>query len=84
MTLHMMSDGPVTQYRNKKNVHLLNTLTYIYIFKQITENFCLNFCLKRLTGKRGHHVQTNTFNRGEDVQTPKELFQTTGDEWIKH
>lgn len=36
MTLHIMSYGPVTQYRNKKDMYLLRTLPHSYGFKQIT------------------------------------------------
>lgn len=65
MTLHTMSDGPVTQNWNKNNMYLL----YIYIFKRITWN----------VSEKAHGngepegiglwnvVQTNTFNRGRGM-----------------
>ena len=38
-TLHIISDGPVTQYRNKANFYLLSTLPFIYGFKNTTWNY---------------------------------------------
>lgn len=38
-TLHCMSDGPVTQYRNKKNFYLLSTVPFLMGFKEVTWNF---------------------------------------------
>ena len=38
-TLHVMSDGPVTQYRNKNNFYLLSTIPFLSGFKQVTWNF---------------------------------------------
>ena len=37
-TLHIINDGPVTQYRNKTNFYLLSTLPFIYAFKNTTWN----------------------------------------------
>ena len=37
-TLHIINDGPVTQYRNKTNFYLLSTLPFIYAFKNSTWN----------------------------------------------
>lgn len=37
--LHCMSDGPVTQYRNRKNFYLMNTVPFLSGFKKVTWNF---------------------------------------------
>lgn len=38
-TLHILSDGPATQYRNRINCFLLSTVPYTLGFKKIAWNF---------------------------------------------
>ena len=37
--LHVISDGPVTQYRNKANFYFLSTLPFLSGFKHVTWNY---------------------------------------------
>ena len=38
-TLHILSDGPVTQYRNKNNFYLLSTVPFLSAIKNVTWNY---------------------------------------------
>ena len=77
-TLHCMSDGPVTQYRNKRNFYLMSTIPFMLGFKKITWNFSeashgkgapdgVGGAVKRLADE---HVK-----KGGDIQKPEDLYQ---------
>lgn len=78
-TLHVMSDGPVTQYRNRKNFYLTSTLPFLWGFKDITWNYSEKAHGKGAPGGVGaaakrcadQHVRI-----GRDIQTPEALFAT--------
>lgn len=76
-TLHILSDGPATQYRNRTNCFLLSTVPYTLGFKKIAWNFSershgkgapdgVGGALKRVADKYVHG--------GGDLQSPKDLF----------
>ena len=77
-TLHCMSDGPVTQYRNKQNFYLMSTIPFMLGFKKMTWNFSeashgkgapdgVGGAVKRLADE---HVK-----KGGDIQKPEDLCQ---------
>lgn len=76
-TLHVLSDGPATQYRNRANCFLMSSIPFTWGFKQLTWNFSershgkgapdgVGGVLKR---KADMHVRG-----GNDVQTPMDLY----------
>ncbi len=72
-TLHISSDGPVTQYRNKKNLYLLSTVPFLSGFKRVTWNFS-----EKSHGK-GAPADT-AVQRGTDLQTAEELYKFLKDQ----
>ena len=78
-SIHFMSDGPVTQYRNKCNFYLLTTLPFIWGFKEVTWNFSERTHGKGAPDEVGGAVKRMADQRvkmGVDIQTPKELYET--------
>lgn len=77
-SIHFMSDGPVTQYRNKRNFYLLTTLPFILGFKEVTWNFSEKAHGKGAPDGVGGAVKRTADQRvkmGADIQTPKELYE---------
>lgn len=76
-TLHILSDGPATQYRNRANCFLLSRIPYSLGFKMVTWNFS-----ERSHGKGAPDGVGGALKRiadkyvlgGRDLQTPKDLF----------
>ena len=76
-TLHILSDGPATQYRNCTNCFLLSTVPYTLGFTKITWNFS-----ERSHGKGAPDGVSGALkccadkyvHGGGDLQTPKDLF----------
>lgn len=78
-TVHFMSDGPVTQYRNKKNFYLMSTLPNIMGFKEVTWNFSENAHGKGApdgVGGAVKHAADEKVKMGADIQTPRDLYNT--------
>lgn len=73
-----MSDGPVTQYRNKANCYLLSSVPYTWRLKQITWNYS-----ERAYGKGApdgvggsvKHIADNHVHGGQHIQSPKDLYE---------
>ena len=75
--LHVMSDGPVTQYRNRKNFYLLSTIPFLSGFQQVTWNFSEKSHGKGAPDGVGGAVKRtadSAVQRGEDVQTPEDFY----------
>ncbi|KAL7390307.1 hypothetical protein ABVT39_018618 [Epinephelus coioides] len=75
--LHVMSDGPVTQYRNKKNFYFLSTIPFLSGFRQVTWNFSEKSHGKGAPDGVGGAVKRaadSAVQRGEDVQTPEDFY----------
>ncbi|XP_049421729.1 uncharacterized protein LOC125882102 [Epinephelus fuscoguttatus] len=75
--LHVMSDGPGTQYRNKKNFYLLSTIPFLSGFRQVTWNFSEKSHGKGAPDGVGGAVKRtadSAVQRGEDVQTPEDFY----------
>ncbi|XP_063737744.1 uncharacterized protein LOC134863258 isoform X1 [Eleginops maclovinus] len=76
-TVHFMSDGPLTQYRNRKNFYLMCTLPFIRGIKEMTWNFS-----EKAHGKGAPDGVGGSIKRiadafvlqGGDIQHPEELF----------
>lgn len=76
-TVHFMSDGPLTQYRNRKNFYLMCTLPFLRGIKEITWNFS-----EKAHGKGAPDGVGGSMKRiadafvlqGGDIQQPEELF----------
>ncbi|KAJ8282121.1 hypothetical protein COCON_G00046400, partial [Conger conger] len=78
-TLHFMSDGPVTQYRNKRNFYLLSTLPFLWGFKEITWNYSEKAHGKGAPDGVGGAIKRcadDIVKMGTDIQTPKDLYCT--------
>lgn len=76
-TLHCMSDGPVTQYRNKKNFYLLSTVLFLMGFKEVTWNFSEKSHGKGTPDRVGGSVKRcadEFVKKGSDLQSPKDLY----------
>ena len=76
-TLHVMSDGPVTQYRNKNNFFLLSSILYLSGFKQVTWNFSEKSHGKGAPDGVGGAVKRTadtSVQRGSDIQTPEDFY----------
>lgn len=76
-TLHVMSDGPVTQYRNKKNFYLLSSIPFLSGIKRVTWNFSEKAHGKGApdgVGGAVKRIADSAVQRGADVQTPEDLF----------
>ena len=76
-TLHVLSDGPATQYHNRSNCFLMSSVPYTWGFKRVTWNFS-----ERSHGKGApdgvggvlkHKADMHVFG-GSDLQTPRDLF----------
>lgn len=75
-TLHMMSDGPVTQSK-QKNFYLLSTIPFLSGFTRVTWNFS-----ERSHGKGApdgvggalKRIADTAVNRGADIQTPEDFY----------
>lgn len=76
-SLHLISDGPVTQYRNKANCFLMSTLPFTWGFQCLTWNYSerghgkgapdgVGACVKRMADQ--------AVQRGADLQTAEALF----------
>ncbi|XP_076594582.1 uncharacterized protein LOC143325434 isoform X2 [Chaetodon auriga] len=82
-TLHCMSDGPVTQYRNKGNFYLLSSLPFLNGFRKVTWNFseaCHGKGAPDGVGGAVKRMADGHVKKGGDIQTPQDLFtflQTT-------
>lgn len=81
-TTHFMSEGPVTQYRNKKKLYLLTTLPSIMGIKKkrITWNISEKAHGKGAPDGVGGAVKRTADEKvktGADVQTPEDLFDAT-------
>ncbi|CAL8258871.1 unnamed protein product [Boreogadus saida] len=79
-TLHVMSDGPVTQYRNKNNFYLLSTIPFLSGFKQVTWNFSEKSHGERCTRWgwgccQNLRIADSYVNMGVDIQTPEEFYR---------
>ena len=77
-TLHVMSDGPVTQYRNKKNFYLMSTIPFLLGFKQVTWNFSEKSHGKGApdgVGGAVKRIADTSVNMGADIQTPDEFYR---------
>ncbi|KAA0721693.1 hypothetical protein E1301_Tti014312 [Triplophysa tibetana] len=77
-TLHVMSDGPVTQYRNKKNFYLLSTVPFLSGIKRVTWNFAEKSHGKGApdgVGGAVKRVADSAVQGGADVQTPEHLYK---------
>lgn len=76
-TLHILSDGPVTQYRNKKNFYLLSSITFLSGFTQVTWNFSEKSHGKGAPDGVGgalKRIADSAVNRGADIQTPADFY----------
>ncbi|XP_042269619.1 uncharacterized protein LOC121898523 [Thunnus maccoyii] len=76
-TVHLMSDGPLTQYRNKKNFFLMSTLPFMHGIEAVTWNFSEKSHGKGVPDGIGGLLKrkANAFvQQGGDIQHPEELF----------
>ncbi|XP_026100440.1 uncharacterized protein LOC113071286 isoform X2 [Carassius auratus] len=77
-TLHVLSDGPATQYRNRSNCFLMSSIPYAWGFKRVTWNFS-----ERSHGKGAPDGVGGVLKRkadmyvlgGSDLQTPRDLYE---------
>ena len=77
-TLHVLSDGLVTQYRNKANCYLLSSVLYTWGLKRITWNYS-----ERARGKGApdgvggavKQMADNHVHGGKDLQSLKDLYE---------
>ncbi|KAL0151585.1 hypothetical protein M9458_053102 [Cirrhinus mrigala] len=77
-TLHIISDGAVTQYRNKKNLYLLSTVHFLSGFQGVTWNFNEKLHGKGAPDGVGGAVKSvadTAVQRGTDLQTAEELHK---------
>ena len=76
--LHVISDGPCTQYRNKANVYFLSTVPFLSNFTQITWNYSEKSHGKGAPGGIGGAVKRDAdlyVQRGGDLQTPLDVYE---------
>ncbi|KAI4829042.1 hypothetical protein KUCAC02_023105 [Chaenocephalus aceratus] len=76
-TVHFMSDGPLTQYRNRKNVYLMCTMPFLRGIKEITWNFSEKAHGKGAPDGIGGSVKRGAdafVLQGSDIQQPQDLF----------
>lgn len=76
-TLHIISDGPANQYRNKKNFYLLSTIPFMSDFRQITWNFSEKSHGKGAPDGVGgalKRIADTAVQRGADIQSPEDLY----------
>lgn len=75
--LHIISDGPVTQYRNKSNFYLLSTVPFLTGFKHVTWNYSEKCHGKGAPDGIGGAVKRDAdlyVRRGGELQTPLDLY----------
>ncbi|CAJ1050756.1 uncharacterized protein LOC111858282 [Xyrichtys novacula] len=78
MTLHVISDGPVTQYRNKANFYLLSTVPFLSGFKHVSWNYSEKSHGKGAPDGIGGAVKRDAdlyVRRGGELQTPLDLYE---------
>lgn len=76
-SLHIISDGPVTQYRNRKNFYLLSTVPFLLGFKSVTWNFSEKAHGKGApdgVGATVKRIADTAVQRGKDLQTPEDVY----------
>lgn len=76
--LHVISDGPVTQYRNKTNFYLLSTVPFLSGFKHVTWNYSEKSHGKGAPDGIGGAVKRDAdlyVRRGGELQTPLDLYK---------
>lgn len=76
--LHFMSDGPLTQYRNKKNFYLISTITFRLGFQEVTWNFSEKNHGKGAPDGVGGAVKRcadDMVRKGRDIQCPLDLYK---------
>ncbi len=76
--LHVISDGPVTQYRNKTNCFLLSQVPFTMGFKHVTWNFSERSHGKGAPDGVGGAVKRTADKyvlRGSDLQSPRDFYQ---------
>ncbi|KAJ8412208.1 hypothetical protein AAFF_G00144750 [Aldrovandia affinis] len=75
--MHVLSDGPATQYRNRANCFLMSSIPYTWGFKRVTWNFS-----ERSHGKGApdgvggvlkHKADMHVLG-GSDLKTPMDLY----------
>lgn len=77
-TLHVLSDGPVTQYRNRANCYLLSSVPYTWGLKQITWNYSERAHGKGAPDGVGGAVKRmadNHVHGGQDLKSPKDVYE---------
>ena len=77
-TLHCMSDGPVTQYRNRRNFYLMSTVPILLGFKKLTWNFsekCHGKGAPDGVGGAIKRLADDHVKKGGDIQKPEDLYQ---------
>ncbi|KAK0145791.1 hypothetical protein N1851_015288 [Merluccius polli] len=82
-SLHVISDGPVNQYRNRKNFYLLSTVPFLYGFKNVSWNFSEKAHGKGAPDGVGGAVKRladAAVLRGRDLQTAEHVFNFLKDE----
>lgn len=75
-TIHILSDGPANQYRNRANCYLMSSIPYTWGFKRLTWNYS-----ERGHGKGAPDGVGGTLKRkadmhvlgGRDLQSPKDV-----------
>lgn len=76
--LHVISDGAVTQYRNKANFYLLSTVPFLSGFKHVTWNYSEKAHGKGAPDGIGGSIKRDAdlyVCRGGELQTPLELYE---------
>lgn len=76
-TLHILSDGPATQYRNRANCFLLSSIPYSWGFKMVTWNFSERSHAKGApdgVGRALKRIADMYVHGGGGLQTLKDLF----------
>lgn len=77
-TLHIQSDGPVTQYRNKNNFYLLSTVPFLSGFTKVTWNYSEKSHGKGAPDGIGGAIKREAdrfVQRGGELQTPQQLYE---------
>ena len=82
-SLHVFSDGPVTQYRNRKNFYLLSTVPFLSGFQKISWNFSEKAHGKGAPDGVGGAVKRladTAVQRGKSLQSPEDFYQFLKDQ----
>eukprot|EP00064_Thunnus_orientalis_P020520 superscaffoldBa00005679_g20658 len=85
-TLHVISDGPTTQYRSKKNFYLLSTMPFRFGFNRVTWNFLEAGHGKGPADGVGAAIKRNAdaiVARGIDIPSGEILFDVLSKEQSK-